>query len=160
MKLSKTQVKPFLKTLQKLTDNRFTFGIVQNFKDTNKYDLSLHFCDSFVASTAIIDNDFSPENAFDCLVALIQDEHKYSSMPYFDCFGVSFEIYHNCLNGKNYYSFRKNDSDKWVKISKHLAAYILENNEIKIDGKIDNCNNGWQYDAYYYCYLKVNKGCL
>lgn len=74
---------------------------------------------------------------------------------YFDKFGISFKIYHcKNLNGKNYYTFKKHDSDKWVKISDKLASYILEQNDISIDGLCDNVVSYCQYDCYYDVNLK------
>ena len=74
---------------------------------------------------------------------------------YFDKIGVSFEIYHCInLNGKNYFSFRKNDSDKWVKISDKVASYILAQNDIVINGLCDSVASCCQYDCYYNVNLK------
>ena len=58
------------------------------------------------------------------------------------------------MNGKNYFSFKKHDSDKWVKISPKLASYILEQNDISIDGLCENVVSYCQYDCYYDVNLK------
>ena len=150
MKLLKKDTKPFLNVLYKLTDNRFKFNLVHS--ADNRLSIEMYFCDVYTCSSAI--RDLSIHSAFDCLIDLIVYAEKQDNADYFNAFGVSFEIYHNRLNGKNYYSFRKNDSDKWVKISQHLASYILDCNDIEISGLYDNFGSYWQYDAYYKILLR------
>lgn len=153
MKLFKKDTKPFLNVLHKLTDNRFSFNIVKRHRDNDfKYDVEMSFCGDYVASSEII--EFHQECAFDCLIDLIQYADKQNRSDYFSKLGVSFEIYHNKLNGKNYFSFRKNDSDKWVNINQGLASYILEQNDIEIDGLCDNVVSCCEYDTYYKVCLK------
>ena len=55
---------------------------------------------------------------------------------------------------KNYYSFRKNEGDKWVKISDKVASYILEQNDIAINGLCNNVVSYCHYDCYYNINLK------
>ena len=150
MKLLKKDTKPFLNVLYKLTDNRFKFSLVHS--ADNHLSIEMYFCDVYTCSSSI--NDFTIESAFDCLIDLIVYADKQDNQSYFNKLGVSFEIYHNKLNGKNYYSFRKNDSDKWVKISQHLASYILCCNDIEIDCLRDNVVSYCQYDAYYKILLR------
>ena len=150
MKLLKKDTKPFLNVLYKLTDNRFKFNIVHS--ADNRLSVEMYFCDVYTCSSSI--RDLSIHSAFDCLIDLIVYTEKQDNADYLNEFGVSFEIYYNRLNGKNYYSFRKNDSDKWVKISQHLAFYILDCNDIEIDGLFDNFVSYCQYDAYYKILLR------
>ena len=150
MKLLKKDTKPFLNVLYKLTDNRFKFNIVHS--ADNRLSVEMYFCDVYTCSSSI--QDLSIHSAFDCLIDLIVYTEKQDNADYLNEFGVSFEIYYNRLNGKNYYSFRKNDGDKWVKISQHLAFYILDCNDIEIDGLFDNFVSYCQYDAYYKILLR------
>ena len=150
MKLLKKDTKPFLDVLYKLTDNRFKFNLVYSVDD--RLNVEMYFCDAYICSSSI--QDFTIESAFDCLIDLIAYTDKQDNKSYFNKFGVSFEIYHNKLNGKNYYSFRKNDSDKWVKISQHLASYILDCNDIEINGLHESFVSYSQYDTYYKILLR------
>ena len=50
--------------------------------------------------------------------------------------------------------FKKDARDKWVKISDKLASYILEQNDISIDGLYDNVVSYHLYDWYYNVNLK------
>ena len=150
MKLLKKDTKPFLNVLHKLTDHRFKFNIVHS--ADNRLSVEMYFCNVYTCSTSI--EDFTIESAFDCLIDLIVCAEKQDNKSYFNAFGVSFEIYHNKLNGKNYYSFRKNDSSNWVKISKSLASCILDCDDIEISGLCDNVVSYCQYDAYFKVLLR------
>ena len=153
-KLLKKDSVPFLKVLHKLTDNRFSFNIVHTFDlGVQGYSLEMSFMGDFVAPCSI--PDFHITTAVDCLIDLINYADKQNHSDYFDKFGVSFEIYHcKNLNGKNYFSFRKNEGDKWVKISDKVASYILEQNDIVINGLCDSVVSNCQYDCYYNVNLK------
>ena len=153
-KLLKKDTKPFLNTLHKLTDKRFNFNIVRSYENENNgYSLEMSFCGNYIASCSIPDFDIT--TAVDCLIDLLNYSELKHDQAYFDKFGISFKIYHcKNLNSKNYYSFKKNDSDKWVKISDKLAAYILDQNNILIDGLCDNVVSYCQYDCYYDVNLK------
>ena len=150
MKLLKKDTKPFLDVLHKLTDNRFKFNIVHS--ADNRLSIEMYFCDVYTCSSPI--QDFTIESAVDCLIDLIAYAEKQDNLHYLNAFGVSFTIYHNRLNGKNYYSFRKNDSDKWVKISQHLASYILDCNDIEINRLCDNFISYCQYNTYFKLLLR------
>ena len=150
MKLLKKDTKPFLNVLYKLTDNRFKFNLVHS--ADNRLSVEMYFCDVYTCSSSIL--DFTIESAVDCLIDLIVYADKQDNQSYFNKVGVSFEIYYNKLNGKNYYSFRKNDSDKWVKISQHLASYILDCDDIEISGLYDNVASYGRYDAYFKVLLR------
>ena len=150
MKLLKKDTKPFLNVLHKLTDNRFKFNLIHS--ADSSLNVAMYFCDEYTCSVLI--QDLSIYSAFECLIDLIVYAGKQNNADYLNAFGVSFEIYHNRLNGKNYYSFRKNDSDKWVKISQHLASYILDCNDIEIAGQRDNVVSYCQYDVYYKILLR------
>ena len=145
MNILKKDTKPFLNVLYKLTDSRFKFNLVHSADD--RLNVEMYFCDIYTCSSSI--QDFTIESAFDCLIDLIVYAEKQDNADYLNVFGVSFELYHNKLNGKNYYSFRKNDSDKWVKISQHLASYILDCNDIEISGLCDNVVSYREYDTYF-----------
>lgn len=148
---TKKQFTDFVKVLYKLTDSRFKFSMYRTSND-GTYRIEMHFCNKLVADTTC--DDIHPHNAVDCLIDLVMcSEHK-TNVDYFNQFGVSFEIYHNKLNGKNYFSFRKNESYKWVKISHILASYILECNDIAIDGLCDNVVSYCEYDCYYKVCIK------
>ena len=153
-KLLKKDSVPFLKVLHKLTDKRFSFNIVHTFDlGVQGYNLEMSFMGDFVASCSI--PEFHITTAVDCLIDLINYADKQNHSDYFDKFGVSFEIYHcKNLNGKNYYSFRKNEGKKWVKISDKVASYILEQNDIVINGLCDSVVSYCQYDCYYNVNLK------
>ena len=153
-KLFKKDTKQFINALHKLTDNRFSFNIVHSFNSGEQgYSLEMSFMGDFIASCSI--PDFHITTAVDCLIELINHADKQNHCAYFRWCGASFEIYHcKNLNGKNYFSFRKNDGDKWVKISDKLASYILEQNDISIDGLCDNVVSYCQYDCYYNVNLK------
>lgn len=153
-RLLRKDSKPFFKVLDKLTDSRYNFNINHDFKNgENAYKLDMFFDHEFIASCSI--PDFDVTTAFDCLVDLVQSTEKQSHSTYFDVIGVSFKLYHcKNLNGKNFYSFRKYDSDKWIKISNKLAEYILEQKNISIEGSYDNVLNTLQYDCYYDVNLK------
>lgn len=150
MKLLKKDTKPFLGVLHKLTDNRFKFNIVHS--ADNRLSVEMYFCDVYTCSSSI--QDFTIESAVDCLIDLIVYADKQDNQSYFSQVGVSFEIYHNKLNGKNYYSFRKNDSSNWVKMSNCLASYILDCNDIEISGLHDNVVSCCQYDTYFKVLLR------
>ena len=153
-KLFKKDTKRFLSALYKLTDNRFSFNIVHSFENgENVFNLEMYFCNDFVASCSIPDFDIT--TAVDCLIDLLNYSELKNNQAYFYKFGISFKIYHcKNLNGKNYYTFKKHDSAKWVKISDKLASYILEQNDILIDGLCDNVVSYCQYDCYYNVNLK------
>ena len=153
-KLFKKDTKPFLNVLYKLSDKRFSFNIVHSFENgVISYNLETSFCGNFIASCSITDFDIT--TAVDCLIDLLNYAELKNNQAYFDNFGISFKIYHcKNLNGKNYYSFKKHDGDKWVKISDKLAAYILDQNDITIDGLCDNVISYCQYDCYYDVNLK------
>ena len=154
IKLLKKDVKAFLNVLYKLTDERFKFSIVRSFKNGEiGYNLETYFCNDFIASCSIPDFDIT--TAVDCLIDLLNYSEIQNHVDYFDKFGISFKVYHcKNLNGKTYYSFKKCDGDKWVKISDKLASYILEQNDIAIDGLCDNVVSYCQYDCYYNINLK------
>ena len=145
---------PFLNVLHKLADKRFSFSIVHSFDSgVQGYSLEMSFMGDFVASCSI--PEFHITTAVDCLIDLINYADKQNHSDYFDKFGVSFEIYHcKNLNGKNYYSFRKNEGYKWVKISDKVASYILAQNDIVINGLYDSVVSYCQYDCYYNINLK------
>ena len=157
MKLLKKDSVPFLNVLHKLTDKRFSFNIIHTFDSGEQgYSLEMSFMGDFVASCSI--PEFHITTAVDCLIDLINYADKQNHSDYFDKFGVSFEIYHcKNLNGKNYYSFRKNEGEKWVKISDKVATYILEQNDIVINGLCDSVVSYCQYDCYYNVNLKGDK---
>ena len=153
-KLVKKDSGPFLNVVHKLTDKRFSFNIVHSFNSgAQGCSLEMSFMGDFVASCSI--PEFHITTAVDCLIDLINYADKQNHSDYFDKFGVSFEIYHcKNLNGKNYYSFRKNEGYKWVKISDKVASYILEQNDIVINGLCDSVVSYCQYDCYYNVNLK------
>ena len=116
-KLFKKDTKPFLNTLHKLTDKRFSFNVARSFENgVMGYSLNIYFCGNYITSCSI--QDFDIKTAVDCLIDLVNYAELKHDQAYFDQFGISFKIY-RCknLNGKNYYSFKKHDGDKWVKIS-------------------------------------------
>lgn len=153
MKLFKKDTLSFLNVLHKLTDNRFNFNIVHSFDSGEQgFNLEMYFMNDFVASCSIPDFDIT--TALDCLIGFINYVDKQNHSDYFDKFGIAFELYHNKLNGKNYFSFRKNEGDKWVKISDKVASYILEQKDISIDDFCDNVVSYCQYDCYYNVNLK------
>ena len=155
MKLLKKDTKPFLDVLHKLTDKRFKFSLVHS--ADNRLSIEMYFCDVYTCSSSI--RDLSIHSAFDCLIDLIVYTEKQDNADYLNAFGVSFEIYSNRLNGKNYYSFRKNDSDKWVKISQHLASYILDCNDIEISGLHESFVSCCEHDTYFKVLLR-DKGVI
>ena len=106
MKLLKKDTKPFLNVLHKLTDDRFKFNLVHSVND--HLSVEMYFCNAYTCSSSI--QNFTIESAFDCLIDLIVYADKQDNQSYFNKVGISFEIYSNKLNGKNYYSYRKNDS--------------------------------------------------
>ena len=148
----KSDLKVFQNTLQKLTDDRFNFVTYKTPSDS--IGIMMYFCGNHVASSYTLKDELTALNAFDVLIDLIMYSELKHDQAYFEKIGVSFEIYYNCLNGKNYYSFRKNDSSKWVNISKQLAKYILEQNDIIIEGLYDNYVSFCQYDCYYKIAIK------
>ena len=151
MKLLKKDAKPFLNVLYKLTDIRFNFNLIHSVDD--RLSVEMYFCDAYICSSSI--QDLSIYSAFDCLIDLIVYTDKQNNQSYFNKLGVSFEIYHSKLNDKNYYSFRKNDSDKWVKISQHLASYILDCNDIEINGLHESFVSWREYDTYFKVLLRA-----
>ena len=153
-KLFKKDSGPFLNVVHKLADKRFSFNIVHSFDlGVQGFNLEMSFMGDFVASCSI--PDFHITTAVDCLIDLLNYADMQNHSNYFDKFGVPFEIYHcKNLNGKNYYSFRKNEGDKWVKISDKVASYILEQNDIAINGLCDSVVSYCQYDCYYNINLK------
>ena len=150
MKLLKKDTKPFLGVLHKLTDSRFKFNIVHS--ADNRLSVEMYFCDIYTCSAPI--QDFTIESALDCLIDLIVYTEKQDNQSYFNKLGVSFEIYHNRLNGKNYYSHRKNNSSNWVKINKSLASYILDCNDIEISKLNENFVSYCEYGTYYRILLR------
>ena len=153
-KLLKKDSVPFLNVVHKLADKRFSFNIVHSFNSgVQGFNLEMSFMGDFVASCSI--PEFHITTAVDCLIDLINYADKQNHSDYFDKFGVSFEIYHcKNLNGKNYFSFRKNEGKKWVKISDKVASYILVQNDIVINGLCDSVVSYCQYDCYYNINLK------
>ena len=156
-KLFKKDTKQFLNALHKLTDNRFSFNIVHSFENgVIGYSLETSFCGNYIATCSIPDFDIT--TAVDCLIDLVNYAELKNNQAYFDNYGISFKIYHcKNLNGKNYYSFRKNEGKKWVKISDKVASYILEQNDIVINGLCDNVASYYQYDCYYNINLKEDQ---
>lgn len=153
IKLLKKDSSPFLNVLHKLTDKRFSFNIVHSFDSgIHGYNLEMSFMGDFIASCTI--PEFYTTTAVDCLIDLLNYADKQNHSNYFNKFGVSFQIYHNKLNGKNYFLFRKKEGDKWVKISDKVASYILEQNDITINGLWDNVVSYYQHDCYYNVNLK------
>lgn len=153
-KLFKKDAKRFLNVLYKLSDKRFNFNIVHSYANGKLgYSLEMYFCDKYIATCSIPNFDIT--TAVDCLIDLLNYSELKNNQAYFDNYGIGFKIYHcKNLNGKNYYSFKKNECDKWVKISDKLASYILEQNDISIDGLCDNVVSYCQYDCYYDINLK------
>ena len=153
-KLLKKESVPFLKVLHKLTDKRFSFNIVQSFENgVIGYSLETSFCGNYIATCSIPDFDIT--TTVDCLIDLVNYTGLKHDQAYFDKFGISFKIYHcKNLNGKTYYTFKKQDGDKWVKISDKLASYILEQNDISIDELCDSVISYCQYDCHYNVNLK------
>ena len=153
-KLFKKDTKQFLNVLYKLTDKRFSFNIVYSYEnDAMGYSLEMYFYDKYIASCSI--PDFDSTTAVDCLIDLVNYAELKHDQAYFDNFGISFKIYHcKNLNAKNYYTFKKHASDKWVKISTKLASYILEQNDISINGLCDSVVSYCQHDCYYDVNLK------
>ena len=152
-KLLKKDSVPFLNVVHKLADKRFSFNIVHTFDlGVQGFNLEMSFMGDFVSSCSI--PDFHITTAVDCLIDLLNYADMQNHSDYFDKFGISFKIYHNKLNGKNYYSFRKNEGYKWVKISDKVAAYILGQNDIVINGLSDSVVSYCQYDCYYNVNLK------
>ena len=153
-KLYKKDVKKFINVLHKLTDKRFSFNIVNNYNDgVMGYSLEMYLMNDYIASCSI--PDFHITTTINCLTDLLNYAELKHHEAYFDKFGISFKIYNcNNLNGKNYFTFRKNDNDRWVKISDKLASYILEQNDISIKGLCDNVVSYCQYDCYYSINLK------
>lgn len=148
-KLFKKDTKQFTNVLNKLTDKRFSFNIVNSYNDgVMGYSLETSFCGNFIASCSI--QDFDITTAVECLIDLVNYAELKHDQAYFDKFGISFKIYHcKNLKGKNYYTFKKHASDNWVKISAKLASYILEQNYISINGLCANVVSYCQYDCYY-----------
>ena len=155
-KLFKKDTKQFINALYKLTDKRFSFNIVHSHNEgVMGYSLEMYFYDKYITTCSILDFDIT--TAVDCLIDLLNYSELKNNQAYFDNYGISFKIYHcKNLNGKNYFSFKKHDSDKWVKISPKLASYILEQNDIPINGLYNNVVSCWQYDCYYDVNLKGN----
>lgn len=153
-KLFKKDTKRFLNVLYKLSDKRFSFNIVHSYENgVNGYSLEMYFYDKYITSCSIPDFDIT--TAVYCLIDLLNYSELKNNQAYFDNYGISFKIYHcKNLNGKNYYSFKKHDQNKWVKISDQLASYILDQNDITIDGLCDNVVSYSQYDCYYDVNLK------
>ena len=153
-KLFKKDTKQFINALHKLTDKRFSFNIVHSFENgVLGYNLETSFCGNFIASCSI--QNFDITTAVDCLIDLVNYAELKRYQAYFDKFGITFKIYHcKNLNGKNYFSFKKHDSDNWVKISTKLASYILEQNDITIDGLYDSVISYWRHGCYYDVNLK------
>ena len=145
MKLLKKDTKPFLNVLYKLTDTRFDFNLIHS--ADGRLSVEMYFCDTYICSSSI--QDLSIYSAFDCLIDLIVYTDKQNNQSYFNKLGVSFEIYRNRLNGKNYYSYRKNDSSNWVKISKDLASYILDCDDIEINGLHESFVSYCEHDTYF-----------
>ena len=153
-KLLKKETKPFFNVLYKLTDKRFSFNIVHSFKNGEiGYNLEMYFYDKYITSCSIPDFDIT--TAVDCLIDLLNYSDMQNNQAYFDNYGISFKIYHcKSSNRKNYFSFKKHDSNKWVKISDKLASYILDQNDISINGLCDNVVSYCEYDCYYNINLK------
>ena len=150
MNILKKDTKPFLNVLYKLTDSRFKFNIVRSADD--RLNVEMYFCNVYTCSSAI--QDLSIYSAFDCLIDLIVYTEKQDNADYLNKIGVSFEIYHNRLNGKNYYSYRKNNSSSWVKINKSLASYILDCNDIEINGLHESFVSYCEYGTCYRILLR------
>ena len=153
-KLFKKDTKEFINVLNKLTDKRFNFNIVHGYDNgENVFNLEMYFMNNFIVSCSIPDFDIT--TAVDCLIDLVNYAELQHDQAYFDKVGISFKIYHcKNLNGKTYYTFKKHDCDKWVKISDKLASYILQQNDISINGLCDNVVSYCQYDCYYDVNLK------
>lgn len=154
-KIKNVDLIKFYSVLSKLTDDRFNFSVYRN-PNLQDFRIEMYYCNEYITSTNF--EEFHQFEAFDCLVDLIKNCIDYEEIEkqnaFFYKFGVSFELYHNKLSGKNYFSFRKDESEKWVKISKELAEYILSNKEIEIDGLCDNVISYCEYDAYYHVNIK------
>lgn len=155
--LSKVAVKKALHVLNKIADNRFKFNFYIA-PCCEKINIEMYFCNNLVSVCAsdIDDLNNDPELfAFDSLVWLVKYAELRHDVTYFEKIGINFELYLNKLNGKNYFSFRKNESAKWVKISQYLAKCIIESNDIEINGLCDNVVSYREYDCYYTVNIKV-----
>ena len=150
--MKKSDLKTFVKTLQKLTDDRFKFNLYKTPSDS--IGIMMFFCDKHVSTSYTLKDELTALNALDVLIDLIKYAELKSDHTYFEKVGVSFEIYSNQLNGKSYYLFRKNEASKWVNISQPLAKYILSQNDIDVDGLYDNYVSYCQYDCYYQITIK------
>ena len=149
MQIKKSEIKQYLSIFNKLTDNRFNFNICSSYNQLldMHYEVNMHFMNQYVCSSYFDHTDMCPSNAFECLADLIAYAEKQTNQDYFNSFGVSFEIYHNRLNGKDYFKFRKNCEDKWVNINYDLAKTIIESEYTK--GLCDNVVSYHEYDCYY-----------
>lgn len=150
-KPKKKDLQKFYHVLNKLTDSRYKFSVYLN-PDLKTYRVEMYFCHEYVCSSNF--EEFTQESALDCLIDMILYSEKQSNTEYFDKFGISFEIYYNNLNFKGYYMFRKDESCKWVKISKNLAKCIIEQKDIIVNGLCDNVVSYCQYDCYYNILIK------
>ena len=152
MQIKKSEIKQYLSIFNKLTDIRFNFNICSSYSEQlgMHYKVEMYFMNEYVCSSTFDHTDMCPSSAFECLVDLIVYAEKQTNQDYFNRFGVSFEIYHNRLNGKDYFKFRKNECDKWVNINYDLAKSIIESEYA--EGLCDNVVSYREYD----CYYKVN----
>ena len=155
MSIKKSEIKQYLAIFNKLTDSRFNFNICSSYNqllDTH-YEVNMHFMDEYTCSSSFDHNEMCHSNAFECLVDLIVYAEKRTNEAYFNRFGVAFEIYHNKLNGNDYFKFRKNECDKWVNISYNLAEAIIGSEYA--EGLCDNVVSYREYDCYYQVNIKV-----
>lgn len=153
-KPTKAQLKVFVGTLYKLTDGRFKFSVYLN-PDLKSYRVEMYFCMDFIASSNF--TEFDNNSAFDCLIDLVNYAVHKKHDAYFKKFGIGFEIYMNQLNGSPRYSFRKNESSRWVNISQDLAKYILSQKDITVNGLCNNVVSYCLYDCYYTVKIKAEE---
>ena len=152
MSIKKSEIKQYLSIFNKLTDKRFNFNICSSYNQLlgTHYKVEMYFMNEYVCSSTFDHTDMCPGNAFECLVDLFCYAEKQTNEDYFNRFGVSFEIYHKKLNGRDYFKFRKNWDAKWVNINYDLAKTIIESEYTKC--LRDNVFSYHEYD----CYYKVN----
>lgn len=139
-----SEYKALMHVLNKLTDRRYLFSIYLN-PDLTSYRCEMYFCDELMS----IVEDIDDMTAFEVLIQLAANTFKVCN--------IEFYIYHNSLQSKTFYSFRRYSHEKWRRISNDLAHEILTTRSdcVRLYGEVDNYVSTVKYDSYHHISLSA-----
>ena len=78
----KSDLKTFIKTLKKLTDDRFNFTVYKTPSDS--LGIMMFFCDKHISTSYTLKDELTALNAFDVLIDLIKHAELKNDHTYFE----------------------------------------------------------------------------